>query len=108
MTLTVPLSVIALVLSLAPAWAADSGAEVDFLTRASNSNLFAIEESRLAIDRTRDSKLKTFARRMVEDHGRAEGELQAAAKGSGAAVPLKMEQSGSFVPLSNTCTVFSL
>ena len=52
MTLTVPLSVIALVLSLAPAWAADSSAEVDFLTRASNSNLFAIEESRLALDRT--------------------------------------------------------
>ena len=46
MTLTVPLSVIGLALSLAPAWAADFSAEVDFLTRASNSNLFAIEDSR--------------------------------------------------------------
>ena len=54
MTPTVPLSVVGLLLSLAPAWAADSSAEVDFLTRASNSNLFAIEELRLAIDRTRD------------------------------------------------------
>jgi putative membrane protein len=92
MTLTVPLSVIALVLALAPAWAADSGAEVDFLTRASNSNLFAIEESRLAIDRTRDSKLKTFARQMVKDHGGAQAELQIAAKGSGAAVPTTLDQ----------------
>jgi putative membrane protein len=92
MTLTVPLSVIALVLSLAPAWAADSSAEVDFLTRASNSNLFAIEEPRLAIDRTRDTKLKTFARQMVKDHGGAQSELLVTAKGSGAAVPTTLDQ----------------
>ena len=92
MTLTVPLSVIGLVLSLAPAWAADSSAEVDFLTRASNANLFAVEESRLALDRTRDSKLKAFARQMVKDHGKAETELQAAAVGSGAAVPTRLDE----------------
>src|ERR1700722_4801619 len=92
MTLTVPLSVIALVLSSAPAWAVDSSAEVDFLTRASNANLFAVEESRLAIDRTRDPKLKTFARQMLKDHGGAQSELQATAKGSGAAVPPTLDQ----------------
>ena len=92
MTLTVPLSVIALVLSLATAWAADSSAETDFLTRASNSNLFAIEESRLALDRTRDPKVKTFARQMDKDHGGAQSELQATAKGSGAAVPMTLDQ----------------
>ena len=91
MTLTVPLSV-SLVLSLAPAWAADSSAETDFLTRASNSNLFAIEESRLAIDRTRDPKVKTFARQMVKDHGGAQSELHVTAKGSGAAVPTTLDQ----------------
>ncbi len=92
MTLTVPLSVIALVLSLAPVWAADSSAEVDFLTRASNANLFAVEESRLALDRTGDPKLKTFARQMVDDHGKAEAELQAAAEGSGALVPTALDE----------------
>ena len=92
MTLAVPLSVIALVLSLAPAWAADFSAEVDFLTRASNANLFAVEESRLALDRTRDSKVKTFARQMVKDHGGAQSELQATAKGSGAAAPTTLDQ----------------
>ena len=92
MTLTVPLNVIGLVLMLAPAWAADSSAEVDFLTRASNANLFAVEESRLAIDRTRDPKVQTFARQMVKDHEGAQSELQAAAKGSGPAVPTTLDQ----------------
>src|SRR5271169_4519079 len=92
MTLTVPLSVIGLVLLLAPAWAADFSAELDFVTRASNSNLFVIEESRLALDRTGDPKVKTFARRLVEDHENAEAELKAAAEGSGAAVPMTLDQ----------------
>ena len=41
--------VVGLVLSVAPTWAKDFSAELDFVTRASNSNLFAIEESRLAL-----------------------------------------------------------
>jgi putative membrane protein len=69
----------------------DFSAELDFVTRASNTNLFAIEESRLAVDRTHDPRVKTFARRLVEDHGKAEAELQARAKGSGAAVRTKLD-----------------
>jgi putative membrane protein len=92
MTLTVSIGVVGLVLSVVPVLAADFSAELDFVTRASNSNLFAIEESRLAIDRTGDPKVKTFARRMVEDHGKAETELQAAAVGSGAAVPTRLDE----------------
>jgi hypothetical protein len=53
LTPTVPVGVIGLVLSVAPALAGDFSAELDFLTRDSNSDLFAIEESRLALDRTR-------------------------------------------------------
>ena len=82
MTLTVPIGIVGLVLSVVPVWAADFSAELDFVTRASNANLFAIEESRLALDRTGDPKLKTFARHVVEDHGRAEAELLTAAGGS--------------------------
>jgi putative membrane protein len=91
MTLTVPLSVIGLVLWASAAFAEDFSAEVDFLTRASNSNLFAVAESRLALDRTRDPKVRTFARQMVKDHGDAQSELQATAKGSGAAVPTTLD-----------------
>jgi putative membrane protein len=92
MTLAVPICVVGLVLSATLTSAADFSAELDFLTRASNSNLFAIEESRLALDRTGDPKLKTFARRLVEDHESAEAELKAAAEGSGAAVPTTLDQ----------------
>ena len=73
------------------AFPAEFSAELDFVTRASNSNLFAVEESKLAIDRAHDAQVKAFARRLLEDHGKAEAELQAQAKGSGAAVPTKLD-----------------
>jgi putative membrane protein len=92
MTLTIRIGVIGLVLWVVPAWAQNFSAEVDFVTRAANSNLFAIEESRLALDRTRAPELKTFARQLLDDHRRAEAELQAAAKGSGATVPTTLDQ----------------
>jgi putative membrane protein len=92
MALKVLIGVIALILA-APTWAAqDFSAETDFLTRASNANLFAVAESRLAIDRARAPELKTFARQMLDDHGRAQAELLAQAKGSGAAVPTTLDQ----------------
>jgi putative membrane protein len=92
MTLTVSIGVVGLVLSVVPVWAADFSAEFDFVTRASNSNLFAIEESRLAIARSVDSQVKTFARRLVEDHESAEAELKAASEGSGATVPTALDE----------------
>jgi putative membrane protein len=82
----------ALLLSAAPTWARDFNAEVDFVTRAANGDLFAIAESRLALNRARDPQVKTFARRLLDDHGRAQAELQAAAKGSGAMVPTTLDK----------------
>ncbi|HUC18697.1 MAG TPA: DUF4142 domain-containing protein [Acetobacteraceae bacterium] len=92
--MTIPICVIGLVLSLAvaPARAGDFNAEVDFVTRASIGNLFAITESRLALDRTGDPQVKTFALRLIESHGKAEAALQAAADGSGATVPTALDQ----------------
>ena len=92
MTLAFPRSVIALVFLAAPAIADVFSAELDFVTRASNANLFAVEESRLALDRSSDSQVKTFAGQMVEDHKRAEAELLTAAEGSGAAVPTALDE----------------
>ncbi len=91
MTLMVRI-VLGLALSSIPAFAADFSAELDFVTRASNSNLFAIEESRLALDRTGDPKVKTFAGRLIDDHGKAQTELLTATDGSGAAVPTTLDQ----------------
>ena len=92
MTLTAPVGLIGLVLSVAPAWAGDFSAEVDFVTRASNADLFATAESKLALDRTRAPQVKAFAQRMVGDHQSAQTALQTAAEGSGAAVPMTLDQ----------------
>lgn len=92
MTPTVPIGVIALVLSVAPAWAGGFNAEVNFVTRASSANLVAVEESRLALDRSGAPQVKAFARRLVEDHASAETALQVAADGSGAEVPRTLDQ----------------
>lgn len=91
MNLTVPIGVVGFLLSAGLAFAASFSAELDFVTRASNSNLFAVEESRLALDRTHEPRVKTFARRLIDEHGQAEAELQAQATGSGAAVPTKLD-----------------
>jgi putative membrane protein len=81
--------VIAFVLLAGPAWAGKD--EADFVTRASIGNLFAIAESRLALERAGDPKLKSFAQQLVDDHKKAEGELEAAADGSGAAAPTALD-----------------
>jgi hypothetical protein len=57
MNLTVLTGHLGLVLSIVPVWAADFSAELDFVARTSNSNLFTIEESQLALDRSGDSAL---------------------------------------------------
>ena len=91
MTLVVRI-VLGLALSLLPAFAADFSAELDFVTRASNANLFAIEKSRLAVDRTGAVEMKTFARQLIEDHKNAQAELLAADEGSGAIVPTMLDE----------------
>jgi putative membrane protein len=91
-SMRVSIGIIALVVSAVSASAADFNAEADFVTRAANSNLFAVTESRLALNRTRDPHLKILARRLLEEHGRAEADLQPAAKGSGATVPATLDQ----------------
>lgn len=81
-----------LLLSIAPAWAGEFNAEVDFVTRASKVNLVASAESLQALGRAKDPKVKSFARRLVEDHRTAAAALQAAASGSGAKVATTLDQ----------------
>lgn len=83
-------SIIGFGLSLAPAMSATFNAEVDFVTRAATAEIVAIAESQLAIDRTHNPKIKTFAQRMIQDQRAAEAALQASAAGSGATVPTKL------------------
>ena len=82
---------IGFVLLVTPAWAGDAKDEVDFVTRASIGNLFAIAESQLAISRTNDPAVKAFAQQLVEDHEKAKAALESAADGSGATVSTTLD-----------------
>lgn len=92
MTRTILLTVMGFVMVSAPAWSGDGKAETDFVTRATNGNLAAVAESRLALDRAGDAQVKDYARRLIEDHGEAEAALQAATEGSGATVPTTLDR----------------
>jgi predicted outer membrane protein len=62
---------IGLVLLIAPVRAGDASAEVDFVNRASVGNLFAIEESELALRRADASEVKYFAQQLIDAHEKA-------------------------------------
>jgi putative membrane protein len=83
--------VIGFALLVRPAWAGDVKDEIDFVTRASIGNLFAIAQSQLAISRTEDAKVKALAQQLLEDHQKAEAGLESAADGSGAAAATALD-----------------
>jgi putative membrane protein len=91
-TLIFSICVLGFGLLVTPAWAGDAKAEIDFVTRASIGNFFAIVESQLAIGRTDDPKVRALAQQLVEDHQKAEAALEPAAEGSGAAVAAALDR----------------
>ena len=80
----ISICLVGLVLLVTPARAGDAKAEIDFVTRASIGNLFAIAESQLAVDRTDNPEVKGLAQQLIADHEAAKAALEAAADGSGA------------------------
>lgn len=91
MTAIFSMCLIGLVLLVTPVWAGDTSAEIDFVTRASVGNLFAIAESELALSRADASKVRLFAQQLVDDHEKAKAALDSAADGSGARAPATLD-----------------
>ncbi len=46
------------------------------MQKASVGDTFEVEEAKLALDRSTDARLKSFAQKMIADHGAAEKALQ--------------------------------
>lgn len=68
-----------ILLSMASVSGASAKSEVpseQFVKKASVSNLFEIETSKLALDRARNAKVKEFAQQMINDHTKAGEELK--------------------------------
>jgi putative membrane protein len=53
----------------------------DFVKEAANSDMFEIQSSRLALNKTQDAKVRDFAQRMIQDHTQASEKLKAVARG---------------------------
>ena len=80
----------------------------EFIENAAQSGLFEVEQSQLALTRTQDAGVKTFAQQMVDDHTKANQELMSLAQSKGAKVPDKpsMTQRGKIDLLKTHKTAF--
>jgi putative membrane protein len=72
-----------------------SPSTADFIKEATMSNMFEIQSSQLAEQKSVDPKVKAFAEEMVKDHSKADGELkQLVSSGSVSGdVPAKLDSS---------------
>lgn len=62
--------------------AAFAASSQDFVKNATIGNLFEVESSKVALDKTTNKDVHDFAERMVKDHGQASEDLEAALKHS--------------------------
>jgi putative membrane protein len=67
----------------------------DFITEAATSDMFEIESSKLAVERSQDAATKTFAQQMITDHTKTSDELKALVSGGKvkATIPTAMSSS---------------
>jgi putative membrane protein len=89
-------------LAAAPAWAgqqpttaekadrlmaAGQAPDQTFLTRAASAGMAEVELGRLALEQASNEQVKKFAQRMVDDHGRGNGELKTLAQNKNITLP---------------------
>lgn len=65
---------------------ADEASAPDFVTKAATGDLFEIESSKIALERTKNPEVKAFARMMIEAHTGTTKGLNDAIAGSGLAI----------------------
>lgn len=80
--------VLAAGIAFSPAAIAQTVSSAEFAAKATSSNLFEIESSRLAETKAQDVAVKAFARQMIADHTKATAEMQAALKADKVAAPV--------------------
>ena len=66
--------------------------DAQFVQTASVGNTFEVEEAKLALDRSSDARLKTFAQKMITDHGAAEKALQDVAGKAGIKADMTLDK----------------
>lgn len=77
-----------LLASASPAALAASLSAEDFAHKAAISNRFEVESSRLALEKSRQADLRTFAQQMIRDHTAAGDRLKSVVEGSNLGIEL--------------------
>jgi putative membrane protein len=70
---------------------ASGAAPATFVKKAALGGMTEVEAAKVAQSKAQDAKVKAFADRMVKDHGKANTELAAIAKGKGLEVPMALD-----------------
>lgn len=65
---------------------ADEAAAPDFVAKAAASDMFEIESSKVALERTKNAEVKAFAQMMIDMHTQTTADLKAAIADSGLAL----------------------
>jgi putative membrane protein len=66
-------------------------ADESFVTKAAIGGMFEVQSSELADDKAQSAEVKSFAKQMIKDHGKANKELSSLAKERGATVPSQLD-----------------
>lgn len=74
----------------AQAPSAQAPAAAEFVTKAASGNMFEIQSSQLALEKTQNDRVRQFAQKMVQDHTGAGDRLKQAAQGQ--TVPTELDQ----------------
>src|SRR4051794_2643240 len=68
-----------------------SKGDLKFITEAASGGMMEVKAGQLAADKAMSPDVKAFGQKMVEDHGKANDELMAFAKGKGVTMPADLE-----------------
>ena len=74
----------------APTMATTNVNATEFVNKAANSDMFEVQSSQLALNKTQDNRVREFAQHMIQDHTQASEKLKAAAQGM--TVPTSLDQ----------------
>lgn len=86
-----PMSLLAQQASPPQSAATQRSPDATFVAHAAVGDLFEIESSKLALERSSNAAVREFATMMVEDHGQMSAKLKAAAGPLGITVPAELD-----------------
>jgi putative membrane protein len=66
-------------------------APATFVTKAAQDGMTEVEAGKLALSKSQNSQIRSFAQRMVTDHGKANAELASIARTKGIDAPKKLD-----------------